>query len=128
MVDLRTAVEGVRDAVANMEGNAAADQAGVLRVNLRDKRDLLARKIRQLSPSTLSVQVRTRRATRPARWAGGSSRRAKVVCCAAVLCANWPCMQSAVSGLTGAVRVQDTSLLAAVGEASTLLAELDSLD
>ena len=57
MVDLRSAVEGVREAFAELTSNAAPDQKGVKQLNLREKRDLLARKIRQLSPSTLSVQV-----------------------------------------------------------------------
>ena len=58
MVDLRNAVEGVREAVEALASEMAPDQAAVLRINLQDRRDLLARKIRQLSPSTLSVQVR----------------------------------------------------------------------
>ena len=59
MVDLRAAVVGIREAFADVSANAAPDQAGVLLLNLKEKRDLLARKIRQLSPSTLSVQVLT---------------------------------------------------------------------
>lgn len=48
---------GVREALEGLSGSVPSDQIAVMQLNAREKRDLLARGIRQLSPSTLSVQV-----------------------------------------------------------------------
>ena len=48
---------GVRETLEGLSGSVPSDQIAVMQLNAREKRDLLARKIRQLSPSTLSVQV-----------------------------------------------------------------------
>ena len=48
---------GVRETLEDLGGSVPSDQIVVKELNAREKRDLLARKIRQLSPSTLSMQV-----------------------------------------------------------------------
>ena len=57
MVNVRAAVEGLRDAITRLGANELPDQEGVLQLNVRERRDALSRSIAQLSPSTLSVQV-----------------------------------------------------------------------
>lgn len=57
MVNVRAAVEGMRDALSRLAANSESDQEGVLLLNVRERRDALSRSIQQLSPGTLSQQV-----------------------------------------------------------------------
>lgn len=56
MVNVKAAVEGLRDAISRLGANLTPDQEGVLQLNVRERRDALSRSISQLSPGTLSVQ------------------------------------------------------------------------
>ena len=58
MVNVRAAVEGLRDAISRLASNELMDQEGVLSLNVRERRDALSRSINQLSPTTLSQQAR----------------------------------------------------------------------
>lgn len=57
MVNVKAAVEGLRDAISRLGANLTPDQEGVLQLNVRERRDALSRSISQLSPGTLSVQA-----------------------------------------------------------------------
>lgn len=57
MADLRGVVVGVREALKGLSGSVPSDQIAVMQMNAREKRIPLARGIRQLSPSILTVQV-----------------------------------------------------------------------
>ena len=57
MVNVRAAVEGLRDAISRLGANELPDQEGVLQLNVRERRDALSRSIAQLSTGTLSLQV-----------------------------------------------------------------------
>lgn len=57
MVNVRAAVEGVREGITRLASNTTPDMENVLLLNLRERRDALSRSIQQLSPATLSMQV-----------------------------------------------------------------------
>ncbi|KAK9806545.1 hypothetical protein WJX73_009577 [Symbiochloris irregularis] len=59
MTNVRSAVEGLRDAIARLASNTSPASEGVLELNLRERRDALSRSIQQLSPATLSKQAAT---------------------------------------------------------------------
>ena len=55
--ELKAAVQGVREALADLRSNVEPSRSTVLKVNVRDARDSLRRRINQLSPETSSIQV-----------------------------------------------------------------------
>lgn len=54
--ELKAAVQGVREALADLRSNVEPSRSTVLKVNVRDARDSLRRRINQLSPETSSIQ------------------------------------------------------------------------
>ena len=57
LTQLKTAVTGVREALADLKANADAAKASVIKLNVRDARDSLRRRLQQLSPETTAIQV-----------------------------------------------------------------------
>jgi uncharacterized protein with beta-barrel porin domain len=47
LVEIRSAVSGVKSALEELRGNADASRAGMLKLNLREARDQLARRLRE---------------------------------------------------------------------------------
>ena len=58
LAELRGAVLGVRQALTDLRANGDPSRASMLKVNARDARDSLRRRVNQISPETLSRQVR----------------------------------------------------------------------
>lgn len=57
LAELRTAVLGVREALSDLRANAEPSKASVLKLNVRDARDSLRRRVNQISPETSAIQV-----------------------------------------------------------------------
>ena len=57
LAELRQAVLGVREALADLRANVEPSRTSVLKLNVRDARDSLRRRVNQLSPETSSIQV-----------------------------------------------------------------------
>ncbi len=57
LAELKTAVLGVREALSDLRANVEPSRASVLRVNVRDARDSLRRRVNQISPETSARQV-----------------------------------------------------------------------
>ena len=58
VLELREAVTGLKDCLAALRSNTNIAKDAVLKVNVRDARDGLNRRLRQLSPTTVALQVR----------------------------------------------------------------------
>lgn len=57
LAQLKTAVTGVKEALADLKANTDPAKAAVIRLNVQDARDSLRRRLNQLSPDTTSLQV-----------------------------------------------------------------------
>ena len=57
VLELREAVTGLKDCLTALRSNTDIAKDAVLRVNIRDARDGLNRRLRQLSPTTVALQV-----------------------------------------------------------------------
>ena len=57
VLELREAVTGLKDRLTALRSNTDIAKDAVLRVNVRDARDGLHRRLRQLSPTTVALQV-----------------------------------------------------------------------
>ena len=57
LAELQTAVSGVREALSDLRANVELSRAPVLKVNVRDARDSLRRRVNQISPETSARQV-----------------------------------------------------------------------
>ena len=57
LAQLKTAVTGVKEALADLKANADPAKASVIKLNVRDARDSLRRRLQQLSPETTAIQV-----------------------------------------------------------------------
>ena len=57
VLELREAVTGLKDRLTALRSNIDITKDAVLRVNVRDARDGLNRRLRQLSPTTVALQV-----------------------------------------------------------------------
>ena len=58
LAELRTAVLGVREALSDLRANTEPSRASVLKLNVRDARDSLQRRVNQISPETSARQVK----------------------------------------------------------------------
>ncbi|DBA93499.1 TPA: hypothetical protein ACH3X3_013598 [Trebouxia sp. C0006] len=56
LAELQTAVSGVREALSDLRANVELSRAPVLKVNVRDARDSLRRRVNQISPETSARQ------------------------------------------------------------------------
>lgn len=56
LAELRTAVLGVREALSDLRANTEPSRASVLKLNVRDARDSLQRRVHQISPETSARQ------------------------------------------------------------------------
>lgn len=54
---LKTAVTGMKEALADLKANTDPARAAVIKLNVRDARDSLRRRLSQISPETLAIQV-----------------------------------------------------------------------
>ena len=54
---LKTAVTGVKEALADLKANTDPARAAVIKLNVRDARDSLKRRLSQISPETTAIQV-----------------------------------------------------------------------
>lgn len=59
LAQLKTAVTGVKEALADLKANADPAKASVIKLNVRDARDSLRRRLQQLSPETTAIQVQS---------------------------------------------------------------------
>lgn len=59
LAELKGAVVGVREALADLRANVEPARTTVLKVNVRDARDSLRRRLNQMSPATSAIQVWT---------------------------------------------------------------------
>jgi hypothetical protein len=57
MVGLRSAVGDLREALAALANNGSVAEDGVLRLNVREARTSLNRRLAQLSPATFNTMV-----------------------------------------------------------------------
>ena len=57
VLELREAVTGLKGCLTALRSNTDIVKDAVLRVNVRDARDGLNRRLRQLSPTTVALQV-----------------------------------------------------------------------
>ena len=57
MLELREAVTGLKDCLTALRSNTDIAKDAVLKVNVRDARDGLNRRLRELSPTTVALQV-----------------------------------------------------------------------
>lgn len=57
LAELQAAVVGVREALADLRANVEPARTSVLKVNVRDARDSLRRRVNQISPETSALQV-----------------------------------------------------------------------
>ena len=57
LAELQAAVVGVREALSDLRANVEPARTSVLKVNVRDARDSLRRRVNQISPETSSLQV-----------------------------------------------------------------------
>jgi hypothetical protein len=71
MTEIKHAVEGVKTALEELRANSDASRAGMLRLNLKEARDILARRLQETAPgsapagtsSDASLSAATREAT-----------------------------------------------------------------
>ena len=59
LAELKAAVVGMRGALADLRANVEPARNSVLKVNVRDARDSLRRRVNQISPETSAIQVQT---------------------------------------------------------------------
>lgn len=57
LAQLKTAVTGVKESLADLKANTDPAKAAVIRLNVQDARNSLRRRLNQLSPDTTSIQV-----------------------------------------------------------------------
>lgn len=57
VLELKEAVSGLKDRLTALRTNTEIAKDAVLKVNIRDARDGLNRRLRQLSPTTVALQV-----------------------------------------------------------------------
>jgi hypothetical protein len=55
MSEIRLAVSGVKESLESLRANADASRAGILRLNLRESRDMLARRLREATVPAASA-------------------------------------------------------------------------
>ena len=57
LAELKAAVVGVKEALTDLRANVEPARTSVLKVNVRDARDSLRRRVNQISPETSAIQV-----------------------------------------------------------------------